>query len=111
MVGIYGVMAYTVSQRRHEIGVRMALGADTVSVRGLILRQGLSLVGVALVLGTAGAVALTRVMRSLLFEVTPTDPATFITIEVLLLTVAAGACLLPAIRATRIEPVKVLHTE
>jgi putative ABC transport system permease protein len=110
-VGIYGVMAYSVSQRRHEIGVRMALGADASAVRGLVLRQGLVVVATALILGTAGAMALTRLMTSLLFGVTPTDPVTFVTMEALLLAVAVAACLVPSLRATRIDPVQELHTE
>ncbi|MFQ5738990.1 MAG: ABC transporter permease [Acidobacteriota bacterium] len=110
-VGIYGVMSYSVSQRHHEIGVRMALGADADRVRSLVLRQGLTLVLLALAAGLTGAFLLTRLMTNLLFDVHPADPLTYGLVAALLLLVAAVACYLPALRATRVDPVRVLHSE
>jgi putative ABC transport system permease protein len=108
-VGIYGVMAYSVTQRSHEIGVRLALGAQRYQVLVLILRQGLgvSLLGIAIGLG--GAFALTRLLGSLLFEVTPTDPFSFAVIPLVLGGVALVACWLPAERAARFDPLESLR--
>jgi putative ABC transport system permease protein len=109
--GIAGVMALTVSQRTHEIGVRMALGASAGGVLRLVLRQGLTLVLAGLALGVAGAFALTRMMSTLLFAVEPTDPLTWVVVALALTTVAALACFAPARRATLIDPLTALRSE
>jgi predicted permease len=111
VAGISGVMALSVSQRRHEIGVRMALGATSVRVVGMVLGQGMRLVVVGLVLGVAGAFGLTRVFATLLFAVEPTDPPTFVAVASVLVAGAAAACLLPARRATGIDPLLALRSE
>ena len=110
-VGIYGVISYSVSQRTREIGIRLALGANQGMVRGLVLRQGLAPVAVGMALGLVAAVALTRFLAKLLYGVAPLDPVTFATIPVLLLGVAAGSVLLPAARASRVQPVEALRSE
>jgi putative ABC transport system permease protein len=110
-VGIYGVMAHTVAQRSHEIGIRVAIGAQKWHVLRLILGHGLALTAIGIVLGLAGAAALTRVLQSLLFEIEPTDPLTFTAVPLVLVTVALLACWLPARRATSIDPVVVLRSE
>jgi putative ABC transport system permease protein len=110
-VGLYGVVAHGVTERTHEIGVRMALGADPVHVLRLIVGQGLITVGAGLVVGIAGALALSRTIQSLLFGVTPTDPTTFAAVIALLLGVGLAACGLPAWRATRVDPTAALRAE
>ena len=110
-VGLYAVMAYSVTQRTTEIGVRMALGAAGRQVSWLILKRGLLQMGLGLVLGLAGAFGLSRVLRTLLVQVTPTDPATFTIITVILTAVAIAACLIPARRATRVDPLVALRAE
>ena len=110
-MGIYGVTSYAVAQRTQEIGLRMALGAQTSDVLKLVLRNGMSLVFIGAAIGLAGAYALTRVMRSLLFEVVPTDLATFITVSVSLIAVALLACFIPARRATKVDPLVALRYE
>ena len=110
-IGIYGVMAYTVSQRTREIGIRMALGARTEDVLKLVVRNGMSLALVGALVGLAGSYGLTRLMRSLLFGVTPTDPMTFSVVTASLLLVAFLACYLPARRATKVDPLIALRYE
>ena len=111
MVGIYGILAYTVSRRRREIGLRMALGADGGRIRNLVVWQGARLVGVGVAFGLAGALVTTRALESLLFGVTTLDLPTLIAVPVLLVTVALVACYLPARRATRVDPMDVLRYE
>ena len=110
-VGLYAVMAYSVTQRTTEIGVRMALGAQGQQVSWLILKRGLLQMGLGLVLGLAGAFGLSRVLGTLLVQVTPTDPTTFVSITAILTTVAIAACLIPARRATRVDPLVALRAE
>jgi predicted permease len=110
-VGIYGVTSYSVRQRRHELGIRMALGAQAGDMLKLILMQGLKLAFVGVVIGLTAAFSLTRWMKSLLFEVRPTDPMTFALIALLLIAVALLACWIPARRAARVDPMIALHCE
>ena len=110
-LGLYGVMAYSVSQRTAEIGVRVALGAQRIHVLQLILSQGAKLTLLGVVIGVAAAWALTRLLAGLLFEVNATDPATFLSISLLLVSIALIACFLPARRALSVDPVIALRAE
>jgi putative ABC transport system permease protein len=111
VVGLYGVLSYTVLQRGHEIGVRMALGAQTRDVLGLVVRQGMTLTLIGMAIGLIAAIGLTRSIKGLLVGVSATDPLTFLVIALLFLAVALLACYLPARRATKVDPMVALRTE
>jgi len=111
MVGIYGVIAWTVRQRTREIGVRIALGAQRSAVLALVLRRGLKLAGAGIVLGLIGAISLTQLLRSLLFGVSPADPITFLAVPLLMVLVGLLACWLPARRAAKVDPMEALRSE
>jgi len=110
-VGIYGVMAYGVSQRTHEIGLRIALGAQTRDVLKLIVKQGMALAMIGVAIGLIASYALTRLIKTLLFGVSATDPLTFVVIALLLTFVALLAALIPARRATKVDPMIALRCE
>jgi ABC-type antimicrobial peptide transport system permease subunit len=110
-IGTYGVLSYGVTQRRREIGIRMALGAQRALVLRSVLGQGLQLTCVGLVAGLAGALALARLMDALLFGVRPIDPATLAGVAALITAVSAAASLVPALRATRVDPTVALRDE
>jgi predicted permease len=110
-VGVYGVISYTVAQRTREIGIRMALGAERGAVAALVVRHGLGLAALGAAVGLGGALALTRLMESLLFGVGTADPLTFAAAPLVLIAVAAVACLVPARRASRVDPTVTLRYE
>jgi ABC-type antimicrobial peptide transport system permease subunit len=110
-VGIYGVIAYGVQQRRRELGIRIALGASRERVVGMVLRQGVALTIVGAALGLAGASMLTRVLRGQLFGVSTTDPMTFVAVPAILVVVAMIACVVPARRALAVDPASTIRAE
>jgi ABC-type antimicrobial peptide transport system permease subunit len=110
-VGTYGILSYIVTERRQEIGIRMALGAERSSVLAMVLRQGLVLTGVGLLAGFAGSFLLNKTLASLLFNVKPTDPLTLAAVGGLIIVVAFVACFVPAHNATRTDPLVVLRQE
>jgi putative ABC transport system permease protein len=110
-MGIYGVTSYSVAQRTQEIGIRMALGARVSDVLKLVLKNGMALAFIGAAIGLAGAFAVTRVMANLLFGVTSTDATTFTAVSALLIAVAFVACLIPARRAARVDPLVALRNE
>jgi len=110
-IGIYGVMSYSFSQRTHEVGIRVALGAQRLDILRMALGEGMRIVVVGLAAGLVGAAIVTRVFRSMLFEVTPSDPATFVSVAAILAAVAFFACFIPARRATRVDPLVALREE
>ena len=109
--GIYGVLAGTVAERMREIGVRAALGASRTDIITMVVRQGLGLTALGAMIGIAGALGLSHLIASLLFDVSPLDPATYIGVTAVLSVVALGACAVPAIRAARIDPMETLRAE
>ena len=110
-VGIYGVMAYSVAQRQRELGIRVALGADRPTVVQLVLREGLTLALIGIVLGIAGAVGAAHLVKGMLYNVPAIDPVAFGTVPLMLILVATVAVYLPARRAARIEPMRVLKVD
>ena len=111
VIGIYGVIAYGVAQRRKEIGIRVALGARPATVAGMVVRQGMVLAGLGIAAGLGLALLLTRFLASFLFSVTPTDPLTLALVVAALAAAALAATYIPAVRATRTDPVEVLRAD
>ena len=110
-IGVYGVMSYAVARRTQEMGIRMALGARTTQVVGMVLRQGMRTIAIALVIGLAASLAATRVLATQLYGVQRLDPLTFAAVPFALALVALCACYLPARRASRVDPVTALRAE
>jgi len=111
VVGLYGVMTYSVSRRASEIGIRMALGAQREDILAMVLGEGLRLATAGIAIGTTGALALTRLLKTFLFDTVPTDPITFAGAALLLVAVALVACYVPARRAMRLDPVSSLRQD
>jgi putative ABC transport system permease protein len=110
-IGLFGVISYTVTQRTHELGLRAALGASAWNLLGLVVKQGLGLTALGLVIGLAGSLALTHLLKSLLFEVSPRDPFSLALAAIVLALVAVVASIIPAARATRVDPLVALRYE
>jgi predicted permease len=111
VAGLFGVIAYYVSQRTREIGIRVALGAQRTDVRAMVLREGMKLASIGIVVGVVGAIAATRLLRNLLFGVSAVDPLTFTLVPLLLSVVALLACCIPALRASKVDPMRALRCE
>jgi ABC-type antimicrobial peptide transport system permease subunit len=111
VVGIYGVIAYAVSQRQREIGIRLALGAEPGELKRMFVRYGLVLAGIGVAIGLGTATALTRLMKSLLFGISPLDPLTYIAVPLILVTATVLASYLPARQAATVDPVEALKAE
>jgi ABC-type antimicrobial peptide transport system permease subunit len=111
LIGIYGVISYTVSQRKREIGIRVALGAEPGALRWLFVRYGLALAGAGAAAGLAAAAGLTRLMKSVLFGISPVDPLTYAAVPLVLIAAAVLASYLPARRAASVDPVETLRAE
>jgi putative ABC transport system permease protein len=111
VVGVYGVVSYSATQRTHEIGVRMALGAQRADILRMVLRQGVTLVAIGVGLGVSVALALGRFLANFLFGIRPYDPLTYLGVSLLLVTVAVVACVIPARRATQVDPLVALRYE
>jgi len=111
VIGLYAVVSYSVAERAHELGVRFALGATPSKLLGLVLVDGMKLVGAGVVLGLVGALGVARFLETQLFGVTSHDPRTFVVVPAILFCAAAAGCLIPARRATRIDPMTALRTE
>jgi putative ABC transport system permease protein len=110
-IGVYSVIAYTVSRQTHEIGIRMALGAGRIDVIAMVLRMGLWLIGAGMAMGLAASLVVNKVLASELFGVTARDPATFAAVAVVVMAAGSAACWFPALRATRVNPVVALRFE
>jgi putative ABC transport system permease protein len=110
-IGVYGVMSYAVARRTQEMGIRMALGASAREVVGMVLRQGLRTIGIALAIGLAASLGATRLLETQLFRVAPVDPLTFALAPAILAAIAVVACYLPARRASRVDPLVALRSE
>jgi len=110
-IGIYGMLSYTMSQRSHEVGIRIALGAESRQVVRMVVGEGMRVVGIAVAIGLAGSLGATRLLRSQLFGVGPTDVLTFAVVTVILALVAMLACFLPARRASRVDPMVALRAD